>query len=82
LETIYIPSKIAEKFITKFHKGTTQGYNGATVLIARLGQEYIIRNVWKIARRVTKECPDCQRNKFLKHKPFKKLQPVKTLNRL
>jgi len=37
LETIYIPSKIAEKFVTEFHKGTTQRHNKATALIARLG---------------------------------------------
>jgi len=42
LETIYIPSKIAEKFITEFHKGTTQRHNRATTLAVRLGREYII----------------------------------------
>jgi len=36
LETTYIPSKIAEKFIIEFHKGTTQGHNKATALIAQL----------------------------------------------
>jgi len=82
LEAIYIPSEIAEEFVTEFHKGITQRHNRATALIARLGQEYIIRNVWKIAREVIKECPDYQRNKFLRHKPFGKLQPVKTLSRL
>ena len=45
LEATYIPSKIAEKFVTEFHKGTTQGHNRATALIARLGKEYIIRNI-------------------------------------
>ena len=37
LEVTYIPNKIAEKFVIKFHKGTTQGHNGIIVLIARLG---------------------------------------------
>jgi len=59
LEAIYVLSKIAEEFVTEFHKGTTQRHNGAIVLIARLGQEYIVRNVWKIARKVTRECLDC-----------------------
>jgi len=81
LEAMYIPSKIAEEFVIEFYKGTMQRHNRATVLIARLGKEYIIRNVWKIARKVTKECPDCQRNKFSRHKPFRKLQLVKTLSR-
>jgi len=45
LEAIYIPSKVAEEFIIEFHKGTTQRHNGAIVLIARLGREYIIRNI-------------------------------------
>jgi len=81
LEAIYIPSKIAEEFVTEFHKKITQGHNRATALVARLGREYIVKNVWKIARKVTKECSDCQRNKFSRHKPFKKLQPVKTLSR-
>ena len=58
LETTYIPSKITEKFIIEFYKGTTQRHNKAITLIARLGKKYIIRNVWKIARRVTKKCPD------------------------
>jgi len=73
LEAIYVPSEIAEEFVTEFHKETTQEYNKATVLVTRLRQEYIIKNVWKIARKIIKECPDCQRNKFLKHKPFREL---------
>ena len=70
---MYIPSKIAEEFITEFHKKTTQRHNRATALVARLGREYIVRNVWKIAKKVIKEYPDCQRNKFSRHKPFKEL---------
>ena len=73
LETIYIPSEIAEEFITEFHKETTQRHNRAIALVARLGQEYIVRNIWKIARKVTRECPDCQKNKFSKHKSFGEL---------
>jgi len=59
LEAIYVPNEIAEEFITEFHKRTTQRHNGATVLVARLGKEYIVRNIWKIAKKVTRECPDC-----------------------
>jgi len=73
LEAMYILSKIAEEFVTEFHKRTTQGHNRTTALVAKLGKEYIVKNVWKIARKVIRECPDCQRNKFLKHKPFKEL---------
>jgi len=82
LETIYVLNKITEEFVTEFYKETTQRHNGATVLVAKLGREYIIRNIWKIARRVTKECLDYQRNKFLRHKPFRELQPVEILSRL
>jgi len=82
LEVIYVPNEIIEEFVIKFHKRTTQRHNRATALVARLGKEYIIRNVWKIVRKVTRECPDYQRNKFLKHKPFRKLQLVETLSRL
>jgi len=81
LGAIYIPNKIVEEFVTEFHKGTTQRHNKVIVLVVRLGREYIIRNIWKIAKKVTQECSDCQRNKFLKYKPFGELQPVKTLNR-
>ena len=58
LKTTYVPSKIAEKFITEFYKGTTQRHNRAIVLVTRLGREYIVRNIWKIVKRVIKECPD------------------------
>jgi len=78
---MYVSSGIAEEFVIEFHKGTTQGHNRATALVVRLGQEYIIRNVWKIAKKVTKEYPDYQRNKFSKYKPFGELQSVKTLSR-
>jgi len=44
LKAIYIPSKIAEEFVIKFHKGITQRHNRATALVTRLGREYIIRN--------------------------------------
>ena len=73
LEVTYISSEIAEEFVTEFHKGITQRHNRTIALVARLRQEYIVRNAQKIAKRVTKECLDCQRNKFLKYKPFKRL---------
>ena len=59
LKTMYVLNKIAEKFVTEFHKRTTQRYNRVIALVTRLGQEYIIRNIWRIARKVIKECPDC-----------------------
>src|SRR6266702_8572427 len=48
------------------------------VLVARLQEEYIVYRIWGIARRVTSECPDCQRNKSIRHKLYRKLQPVET----
>jgi len=45
LEAIYVLSKITEEFVTEFHKGTTQRHNGVIALVARLGREYIIRNI-------------------------------------
>ena len=36
LKITYILSEITEKFITEFHKRTTQRHNGAIVLVARL----------------------------------------------
>jgi len=45
LEAIYVLNEIAEEFITKFHKETTQGHNRAIALVARLGQKYIIKNI-------------------------------------
>jgi len=55
---MYIPNEIAEEFVTEFYKGTTQRHNGTTVLVTRLGKEYIIRNIWKIARKIMRECLD------------------------
>ena len=75
-----MPKKLAEKFITEFHRKATQKYNKITVLVARLQTKYIIRDIWNITKKIVKECPDCQRNKFLKHKLYKKLQPVKVLS--
>ena len=43
-KAMYILSEIAEEFVIEFHKGTTQRHNRATALVARLGQEYIIKN--------------------------------------
>jgi len=45
LEVTYVPNKIAEEFVTEFHKRTTQEHNKTTALVARLGQEYIIKNI-------------------------------------
>jgi len=45
LEVIYILSEIAEEFVTEFYKGTTQGHNRATALVARLGKKYIVKNI-------------------------------------
>jgi len=36
LETTYILSEIAEKFVTEFHKGITQRYNKAIALVTKL----------------------------------------------
>ena len=45
LKAMYIPSKIAEEFVTEFHKKTMQRHNKTIALIARLGREYIVRNI-------------------------------------
>jgi len=39
---MYIPKSITEEFVKEFHKKITQGYNGATGLVLRLQEEYII----------------------------------------
>ena len=77
-EIIYILRNIVKEFMKEFHRNLIQGYNGAIVLIARLQKEYIIHRIWKIARKVTGKCLDCQRNKSARHKPYRMLQPVKT----
>jgi len=33
---MYMPKSIAEEFVKEFHKGITQGHNGATGLVLRL----------------------------------------------
>ena len=81
LKAIYILGDIIEKFITEFHKGETQGHNRATALVLRLQEEYIIRNIQNLARKITREYLDYQRNKSNKHKPYRKLQPIKTPSR-
>jgi len=75
-EATYVPRSIAEEFIKEFHEGMTQGHNGATGLVTRLQEEYIINGIWGLARQVTRECPDCQRNKPTRHRPYGGLQPV------
>ena len=45
-------------------------------------KEYIIHRVHALTRQVIKECPDYQRNKFTRYKPYGGLQPVKTPNGL
>ena len=45
LEAMYILSKIVKEFVTEFYKETTQRHNGVIALVARLGQEYIVRNI-------------------------------------
>jgi transposase InsO family protein len=80
-ESTYVPRSVAEEFVKEFHRGMTQGHNGATALVSRLQEEYVIHGIWKIARQVTKECPDCQRNKPARHKPYGGLQPVELAGR-
>ena len=43
----------------EFHKNLIQGHNRATVLVARLQEEYIIHRIWGIARKVVSKCLDC-----------------------
>ena len=45
LKAIYILGDIIEKFIIEFYKGETQRYNRVIVLVLRLQEEYIIRNI-------------------------------------
>ena len=45
LKVIYILGDITEKFIKEFYKGEIQRYNRAIVLVSRLQEEYIIRNI-------------------------------------
>ena len=62
-----------EEFIKEFYKKLTQKYNRVTVLVRRLKKEYVIYRIHALARQVIKEYPDCQRNKFSRHKPYKEL---------
>src|SRR6266702_3312710 len=50
-------------------------------LVARLQEEYIIYGIWGIVRRIINKCLDCQRNKPLRHKLYRKLQLVKILSK-
>ena len=36
-----------------------QGYNGVIALVLRLQEDYIIRNIWNLAREVIKEYLGC-----------------------
>ena len=67
---MYIPKNIVKEFMKRFYRNFIQGHNGAIVLIARLQEEYIIHGIWKIAKKVTSECPDCQRNKSVRYKLY------------
>ena len=39
---MYILQGIAEEFIKDFYKGIIYGYNGATALVLRLREEYMV----------------------------------------
>ena len=41
-----------------------------------------MQRIWKLARQVTKKCPNCQRNKPSRYKPYGKLQLVKLVTQL
>ena len=41
----YIPKQIVEEFVKDFHKGITQKYNKAIVLVLKLQEEYIIYKI-------------------------------------
>ncbi len=69
-EAIYILRNIVEKFIKEFYRNFTQGHNGAMALVVRLQEEYIIHGIWGIIRKVISKCPDCQRNKSVRYKPY------------
>ena len=43
----------------EFHKNLTQGHNGATALVARLQEKYIIYKIWGIAQKVISKYLDC-----------------------
>ena len=59
-----------------------QIHNGTTALVQKLKKIYIIYKIHALTRQMTKEYPNCQRNKFLKHKPYRGLQPVEVLSEL
>ena len=44
-ESTYIPKSVAEEFVKEFHRGITQEHNGATALVSRLQEEYIIHKI-------------------------------------
>ena len=73
LKTIYILKSITKEFIKEFHRNLTQKHNRVIALATRLQEKYIINRIYKIARKITKECLDCQRNKFNRHKPYREL---------
>jgi len=56
LKAMYILNKFVEKFVTKFYKKNTQGHNRAIALVTRLKQKYIVKDIWKLAKKITREC--------------------------
>ena len=66
LKLTYIPKELVEIFVIEFHKGATQRHNKATALVARLQTKYIIKDIWNIAKKVVKECPDYQKKQVFK----------------
>ena len=79
---MYILRSIVKEFVKEFYGNLMQGYNGAIVLVIRLQEEYVINGIYGITREVIKECLDCKRNKFNRHKLYKELWLVEILSRL
>ena len=78
---IYVPEKLRQKIITKYHEKPTAGHLGI-----RRTEEIITRNFWwpKMHQDIVSfinSCDNCARNKVSRHKKYDLLRPLELPDR-
>src|SRR4051794_34859131 len=77
-ELIYVPQKIRKEVIKECHNKSTAGHFRIERTIEKIARTYYFPHMRQEVEKYIHQCDKCNKAKPQRHKPYGKLQPLKT----
>ena len=73
---VYVPSKVRELVMQRYHDGPLMGHPGVTKMLSILGAGYFFPKMRTAIEDFVRRCSICRRSKHDRHAPYGLLQPL------